>query len=92
MLPLKNGKKVAIISKDSVDLMEIKKIDLGKAMNLFDLIVLLIFIISGWIAYKEVFILSLFKLVSRIVSIFLSYKLYPVVSAFLRNVSPFMKQ
>lgn len=57
-------------------------------MNLFDLIVLLIFIISGWIAYKRGFILSLFKLVSRIVSIFLSYKLYPVVSAFLRNVSP----
>ncbi|HPT75895.1 MAG TPA: CvpA family protein [Defluviitaleaceae bacterium] len=57
-------------------------------MNLFDLLILIFLAFSCWVAYKRGLVLSLFKLVSRIISIFLSYKLYPVVSAFLREMTP----
>lgn len=57
-------------------------------MNIFDIIVVIVLVISAWIAYKRGFILSLFKLVSSIITIFLSYRLYPIVSAFLRNFTP----
>lgn len=54
-------------------------------MNAADLIIIVIFLINGWIAYRRGLILSLFKVLSSILSIFLSYKIYPIVSSFLRN-------
>ncbi|NLM13037.1 MAG: hypothetical protein GX209_04750 [Epulopiscium sp.] len=57
-------------------------------MNIADILILIFFLINGWIAYKRGFILSLYKLLSFVVSIFLSYTLYPMVSAFLRNYTP----
>ncbi|WP_058486676.1 CvpA family protein [Defluviitalea phaphyphila] len=57
-------------------------------MNAADIIIILILIINGFIAYKRGFVLSFFKLISSILSIFLAYRIYPVVSSFLRNSTP----
>ncbi|NLK20621.1 MAG: CvpA family protein [Epulopiscium sp.] len=57
-------------------------------MNIIDAIIILVFLVNGYIAYKRGFILSLFKLISLMISIFLASKLYPIVSAFLRNTTP----
>ena len=57
-------------------------------MNIADTLVLIFFLINGWIAYKRGFILSLYKLLSFIISIFLANSLYPIVSAFLRTSTP----
>jgi uncharacterized membrane protein required for colicin V production len=57
----------------------------GLQMNVADWVVLGILIFHGIAAYHRGFVLSLFKLVSFAVSIFLTYKLYPTVSTFLRQ-------
>ncbi|HHW67756.1 MAG: hypothetical protein PWP07_196 [Epulopiscium sp.] len=54
-------------------------------MNVADILVLAFFVVNGWIAYKRGLVLSLFKLISSIASMILSYTLYPIVSAYLRT-------
>lgn len=54
-------------------------------MNWIDGVVAAILLGSAWVAYKKGFIVAFFRLVSLIVSLVLTYKLYPVVSRFLRQ-------
>lgn len=61
-------------------------------MNVADAIILIFFLVNGWIAYRRGFVLSFFKLLSFVISIFLSYNIYPVVSTFLRNNTPLFEK
>lgn len=54
-------------------------------VNLADIIVILILIINGFGAYRRGFIITVFRLTSLILTILLTYKLYPAISAFIRN-------
>lgn len=54
-------------------------------VNLADIIVILILIINGFGAYRRGFIITVFRLTSLILTILLTYKFYPTISAFIRN-------
>lgn len=54
-------------------------------VNLVDIIVIMILFINGLGGYKRGFIITVFRLTTLIITVLLTYKLYPAISAFIRN-------
>ncbi len=63
-------------------------------MNWVDIAVVVIIVSNIWVAHKRGFVLTFFKFTSSILSLVLTYKLYPVVSSYLRQSTglfPYLK-
>jgi len=54
-------------------------------VNLADIIVILILFINGFGGYRRGFIITVFRLTTLIITVLLTYKLYPAISTFIRN-------